>query len=87
MHHHSSGSSVLLGLITLALASASAPLQARQPDGAGTASPGPATLPAIEVSGQADESTEATRAYTVPATRASTGLTPSPRKRPSPCRW
>lgn len=58
------------------------PLQARQPDGAGTASPGPATLPAIEVSGQADEPTEATRAYTVPATRASTGLTLSPRETP-----
>lgn len=59
MHHHSSGASVLLGLITLALASAAAPAQARQPDAAGNASPGPATLPAIEVSGQADEPTEA----------------------------
>ena len=64
MHHHSSGSSVLLGLISLALASAAAPVQARQPDAAGNTSPGPATLPAIEVSGQADEPTEATRAYT-----------------------
>lgn len=82
MHHHSSGSSALLGLITLALASAAAPVQARQPDAAGNTSSAPATLPAIEVSGQADEPTEATRSYTVPSTRASTGLTLSPKETP-----
>ncbi|CUI87193.1 TonB-dependent siderophore receptor [Achromobacter xylosoxidans] len=82
MHHHSSGSSALLGLITLALASAAAPIQARQPDAAGNTSSAPATLPAIEVSGQADEPTEATRSYTVPSTRASTGLTLSPKETP-----
>ncbi len=80
MHPHPSGSSVLLGLIALALTSA--PAQARQPDAGATASPAPATLPAIEVTGQTDEPTETTRAYTVPATRASTGLTLSPKETP-----
>ncbi|MFY3136974.1 TonB-dependent siderophore receptor [Achromobacter xylosoxidans] len=82
MRQYSSGSPVLLGLAAFALSSVSAHAQAQQPNASGNPASRPTTLPVIEVSAQSDEPTEATRSYTVPSTRASTGLTLNPKDTP-----